>query len=74
MGEFDSYKEIKYILAWLTIVSITIGIAIFLKLIVYLIIIVILLIFIYLKSREAEHYKNQVLKLEKNGNGKKKTE
>lgn len=76
MEEFDSYKEIKYLLAWFTIISITIGIAIFLKVetsvIVYLIIIVILLIFAYLKSKEAEHYKNQVKQLEKNGNAKKK--
>jgi len=76
MDEFDKYKEVKYLLSWFTIISITIGIALFLKvetsLIVYLIIIVILLIFTYLKSKEVEHYKSQILKLEKNGNGKKK--
>ncbi len=76
MEEFDRYKEVKYLLVWLVIISTTIGIAKFLNIetsiIVYLIIIVILLIYSYLKSKEAEHYKNQVLKLERKENGKKK--
>lgn len=80
MEEFDSHKEVKYISTWLIVVSVVIGITLavakYLELqdsaIVYVIIIAILLIFIYFKSREAEHYENQVKKLEKNGNAKKK--
>ncbi|MFH1310786.1 MAG: hypothetical protein ABIH65_00065 [Nanoarchaeota archaeon] len=76
MEEFDSYKEVKYLLAWFTLISITIGIAVFLKVettsIIYLVIIVILLIYSYLKSKETDHYKNQVINLEKEKNGTKK--
>lgn len=76
MEEFDKFKELKYLMLWFTLVSLSIGIGIFLKIesasIVYLIIIIVLLIFSYLKSKEAEHYKNQVIKLERDINGKKK--
>ncbi len=81
MEEFDNDKAVKYISTWLLIVSVVIGITLavakYLDLpdyaIIYVIIITILLIFIYFKSKEAEHYKNQILKSEKNGDGKKNT-
>lgn len=81
MEGFDSNKEVKYISTWLLIVSVVVGITLtvakYLALpsyaIIYVIIITILLIFIYFKSKEAEHYKNQILELEKNRNGKENT-